>query len=129
MPALHPATMVLICGTTQGPSEHCQEQAPSMARRWPPNQKQPRQDITARTFEPDLPLTVSDLFTPDRKCLGASPDCLGEAERAALTLPSETHTSWFCCCWIASFSAPYQPSFIEFRLIVAGNKWRHRLRA
>lgn len=38
------------------------------------------------------------------------------------TFPSETHTNWFCCCWIASLRAPYQPSFIEFKLIVAKNK-------
>ena len=42
--------------------------------------------------------------------------------RKLLTFPSETHTNWFCCCWIASFSAPYQPSFIEFKLIVAENR-------
>lgn len=37
----------------------------------------------------------------------------------SLTLPSETHTSWFCCCWMVSFRAPYQPSFILFKLMVA----------
>lgn len=37
-----------------------------------------------------------------------------------LTLPSETQTSWFCCCWIISFRAPNQPSFMLFKLIVAG---------
>lgn len=35
------------------------------------------------------------------------------------TLPSETHTSWFCCCWIISLSAPNHPSFMLFKLIVA----------
>lgn len=37
----------------------------------------------------------------------------------ALTLPSDTHTSWFCCCWMVSFRAPYQPSFMLFKLMVA----------
>lgn len=47
-----------------------------------------------------------------------------------LTLPSETHTSWFCCCWMVSFNAPYQPSFMLFILMVARGQWqegRHQI--
>lgn len=41
-----------------------------------------------------------------------------------LTLPSETQTSWFCCCWMVSFNAPYQPSFMLFMLMVAKGQWQ-----
>lgn len=47
-----------------------------------------------------------------------------------LTLPSETHTSWFCCCWMVSFNAPYQPSFMLFMLMVArgqSQEGRHQI--
>lgn len=37
----------------------------------------------------------------------------------SLTLPSDTHTNWFCCCWMVSLRAPYQPSFMLFKLMVA----------
>ncbi len=47
-----------------------------------------------------------------------------------LTLPSETHTSWFCCSWMVSFNAPYQPSFMLFMLMVArgqSQEGRHQI--
>jgi len=50
---------------------------------------------------------------------------LGDRTVKKLTLPSETQTNWFCCCWMVSFKAPYHPSFMLFKLMVAKRKQSH----
>lgn len=66
---------------------------------------------------------------PETSCISYWTESLWKSSMK-LTLPSETHTSWFCCCWMVSFNPPYQPSFMLFMLMVARGQWqegRHQI--